>query len=386
MLTRPLKVAIIHDWLVTQRGGEKVLEAIAEIYPQATIFTLFHEPGSVSAALERHTIRTSFLNRLPGARRFHRHFLPLMPLAIESFDLSGFDLILSSSHCVAKGVIPPPQAVHVCYSHTPMRYAWDRRADYFRSPFQHLISRPILHYLRMWDVTASNRVDSFIANSAWVAARIQRYYRRDAEVIFPFVESKLFEAPLRPREDFYLVASGFAPYKRIDLAIETCRQRKRRLVVVGHGQEAKRLQRLAGQGPHIEFRGQVSDPELHQLYATAQAFLFPGEEDFGIAPVEAMAMGCPVIAYGRGGATETVLNGRTGLFFGEQTVTALGEALEEFERRRAQFRPELCRQRAMEFSKARFQQSLHTHVEKALLKGVSRSAIPFVEPSFPSVN
>jgi len=378
MSSPPLKIAIVHDWLVSYRGGEKVVEAIAELFPGADFFTLFHRPGTVGTELEQRKITTSFLNKLPFAHSHHRHFLPLMPLAIESFDMNGYDLIISSSHCVAKGIIPGPDAVHICYCHTPMRYAWDKRREYFRSAWQRILAAPILHYLRMWDVTSSRRVDSFIANSHWVGKRIQKYYGRPSQVVFPFVDDFFLAPSDQPREDFYLVVSGFAPYKRIDLAIDACTRLRKRLVVVGSGQDRKRLEKLVS--PHIEFAGQVAPSELRRLYQTARALLFPGEEDFGISPLEAMAAGCPIIAYGKGGLTETVKEGETGLFFKEQTAESLGQAITIFETNRFPITPNACRKRAAEFSKARFQREFLSHLERVLGQKLSS---PMVKVEIP---
>lgn len=365
-----IKVALIHDWLLMRRGGEKVFEAIAELFPEADIFTLFHEPGASGEVFERHHVTASRLNRLPGVRRYYRYLLPLLPITIEAFDLSSYDLVISSSHCVAKGVIPSPRAMHLCYSHTPMRYAWDRRDDYFRSAFQRLLSRPILHRLRTWDVASSARVDAFIANSEWVAARIRRYYGRPSTVINPFVDGKFFSVPVQSKQDFYLVVSDFAPYKRIELAIEACAKLGRKLVVVGDGQDRKRLRRHSG--PHVEFRGKVSHEELVLLYSQARALLFPGEEDFGIAPVEAMACGCPVLAFGRGGLTETVVAGETGLFFDEQTADSLARTMLLFEAGNHGISDDSCRARARSFTKEKFQTEFRKVIEALTYRRESR--------------
>lgn len=379
----PIKVALIHDWMVTHRGGEKVFEAIAELFPEADVFTLFHEPGVMSPTIDSRKITTSWLNDIPGARKVHRYFLPLMPLAIESFDLSGYDLVISSSHCVAKGVIPPPQAPHITYCHTPMRYAWDKRGNYFKSFFQKIFARPILPFLRMWDVTSSHRVDSFVANSHWVAARIDKYYRRESTVITPFVDEFYFKGTQAPREDFYLVVSSFAPYKRIDLAIAAAKKLGRQLVVVGDGQESSLKSHASDQ---VKFVGRVSDAELRGLYERARALIFPGEEDFGIVPLEAMACGCPVIAYGKGGLTETVIENSTGLFFHEQSEASLVEAILRFEMGTT-INSTSCRARAARFTKDRFQEAFKHEVQAVLTKKESRWGRHLFEgPSAPISN
>ena len=360
MPTKPKKVAVIQDWLVTYRGGEIVLDAILELYPDADVFCMFHEPGKEGPVAARHAIKASFLNNR-FLRRRYRHCLPLMPIAVERFDLSSYDLVISSSHCVAKGVIPSPGAMHVCYSHTPMRYAWDRYHDYFSGAFEFLFL-PFLHYLRMWDVTSSARVDHFIANSSWTQKRIERFYRRDAKVIPPFVDFEAFKTATAKTQDYYLVVSGFAPNKRIDLAILACQKLGRRLIVVGEGQEAAALRRLSLNS--TEFPGRVSLEKLKQLYAGSKALLFPGEEDFGIAPLEAMACGRPVIAFGRGGVTDSVIDGQTGLLFPEQTVESLAKAILDFESNENSFSPEKCRTRASEFTRERFQKDFKRQVDE----------------------
>lgn len=359
--TQP-RVAIIHDWLVTFRGGERVLEALLELYPQAEIFTLFHASGQLPQTIEKHKIHVSFLNRFPQVQKYYRHLLPLMPMAIEHFDLSRFDLVISSSHCVAKGVIVGPHALHVCYCHTPMRYVWDRYTDYFQgSTFEPLIL-PFAHYLRMWDVTSSARVDHFITNSRWVGRRIEKYYRRESEAIHPFVDLEGYQPTGEPREDYYLVVSAFAPYKKVELAIEATRRKKRPLWIVGDGQESSRLRAAAGD--HVRFLGSLEREALRKVYSQAKALLFPGEEDFGITPLEAMACGTPVIAYGRGGVTESVIEGETGLFFPEQTAESLADAIDQFEFRPERYTVESCRRRSEEFSRKRFQHEFQTTLNR----------------------
>lgn len=359
-----LKVAIVHDWLVSARGGERVLEALCEAFPQAEIFTLFHSKGTNSARIENRKIHTSYLNRLPGVEKYYRYLLPLLPSAAEKFRLDGFDLVISSSHCVAKGVIPNPGTLHISYCYTTMRYAWDQTNQYFGNGIKQWLVLPFLHYLRMWDVTSSARVDQFVAISRFVSQRIEKYYRRSAEVVNPFVDLEHFQPTHGERGDYYLVVSAFAPYKKVELAIEACERLNRKLIIVGGGQDIKKLKALAGKNTH--FMGNLPDGQLPELYAGARAFLFPGLEDFGITPLEAMACGTPVIAYGAGGALETVENGKTGLFFLEQTPESLARAIEQFESMPHAFTRHACRERASFFSKTRFQREILGIVAKRL--------------------
>ncbi len=364
-----LKVAIVHDWLLSPRGGERVLEALCEVFPQAEIFTLVHKKGTTFPAIEKRKIHTSYLNRIPRIEKFYRYLLPLFPSAIENFRLEGFDLVLSSSHCVAKGVIPDPGSLHISYCYTTMRYAWDQRHQYFGTGFKQAIVSPFLHYLRIWDVTSSARVDEFIAISHFVAERIEKYYRRSADVVFPFVDTERFRPTHGERGDYYLVVSAFAPYKKVELAIQACEQLNRKLYIVGGGQDAKKLKLHAG--GNTTFLGNLPDEELPDLYAGARAFLFPGMEDFGITPLEAMASGTPVIAYGAGGALETVENGKTGLFFYTQNPEGLADAIVRFEAQKENFTPQACRERALAFSKGRFSRDIlaivarHLHQKEA---------------------
>ncbi len=362
-----MKAAIVHDWLTGMRGGEKVLDALCELYPDADLFTLLHVPGSVSGTIEKRRIHTSFIQRLPFAERRYRHYLPLFPLAIEGFDLKGYDLVISSSHCAAKGVIPAPGALHISYIHSPMRYVWDMYGEYFGKAggLSGLLIRLSAHYLRLWDSSSSSRVDFFVANSNHVAKRITRYYRRDSSVIYPPVDVSRFSVSGRAPGDYYLIVSAFAPYKRLDIAVQAFNTLGKRLLIAGTGQEEKRLKAMAGK--NIEFLGWKSDAELAELYRGCRALVFPGEEDFGITPVEAMASGRPVIAYGRGGALETVrgLNAPqgaggdpTGIFFYEQTPRSLADAVEAFEADMRAFDPRLIRQAAMAFDKGRFKENI----------------------------
>ncbi len=328
-----LKVALVHDWLTGRRGGERVLEALAELFPGAPIYTLFHFPQSQIEEIESRSIRTSFLQRMPFLKGHYRSYLPLYPMAAELFDLQEFDLVLSSSHCVAKGVIPHSDSLHVAYIHSPVRYAWNQYFSYFGpgklGVFSRFLVPPVIQALRVWDVTSSARVDHFVANAAAVARRIEKYYRRPAEVIHPPVDTDFFTPGTgEPKRDYDLIVTALVPYKMVDLAIAAYKPAGQRLKIVGDGPEYKRLKAMAG--PDIQFLGSVQGEMLRDLYRDARLYLLPGEEDFGISAVEAQACGTPVLAYGKGGAVETVLPGRTGLFFHEPTVAGLRAALDNF--------------------------------------------------------
>jgi glycosyltransferase involved in cell wall biosynthesis len=368
-----MRVALVHDWLTGLRGGERCLEVFAELFPQADLYTLLHVPGATSEVIERRRIVTSFIQRLPDAPRRYRTYLPLFPAAVAGFDLRGYDLVLSSSHCVAKAARPPAGALHLCYCFTPMRYVWDLYDDYFgrgAGVLTRLLMPPLAAALRRWDRRTSARVHHFAAISAYVAERIRRCYDRPAEVIYPPVDVQRYEPAPEGGSDFYLVVSALAPYKRVDLAVEAANRLGRRLVVVGTGPEAARLQRRAG--PTVEFLGWRSDAEIAGLYARCQALLFPGREDFGIVPLEAMAAGRPVIAYGVGGALETVVGldesdePATGLFFREQTVEALVTALRRFEGQAHRFDPKAMRARAELFDRPRFKERVSAWIEAHL--------------------
>jgi glycosyltransferase involved in cell wall biosynthesis len=367
-----VRVALVHDWLTGMRGGERCLEAVAELFPEADLFTLLHVPGSVSPPIEGRRIVTSFLQRVPGAEARYRFLLPLFPLAVGRFDLRGYDLVLSLSHAVAKGARPRGRALHLCYCLTPMRYVWDLYGEYFgpRAPWAlRLLMPPVAAALRRWDRATASRVHHFAAISGFVAQRIARCYGREAEVIHPPVDLRRFRPAEGPGE-FYLVVSALAPYKRVDLAVAAASRLGARLVVVGAGPEERRLRALAG--PTVEFLGWLPDAEVADLYRRCRALLFPGVEDFGIVPLEAMASGRPVIAYDAGGARETVipLDGAaeppTGLFFAEQTVEALAEAIRRFEDHAHRFDPKALRARAEAFDRPRFKERVAAWVERRL--------------------
>jgi len=327
------RVAIVHYWLVGMRGGEKVLEALCAMFPQADIYTHVADPARLSATLTAHRIVQTRIGRLPFARRLYQKYLPLMPRALEELDLTGYDLVISSEAGPAKGVIAPPDAPHLCYCHSPMRYLWDQYHVYRdgAGPVTRALMPPLAHRLRQWDVTSAARVDGFAANSTHVAARIHKYWRREADVVHPPVVVDDF-APVPRAElgDFYLWAGELAPYKRPDLAVEALARLDRPLVVIGGPDKtAARLKRMAG--PRTTFLGKVPFDVLRDHMARCRALIFPGEEDFGIVPVEVMASGRPVIGYGRGGLRDTVVDGETGLMFHEQSVEALVDAVERFE-------------------------------------------------------
>ena len=355
-----MKVALSHDWLTGMRGGEYVLEAISEMFPAAELFTLISIPGNVSARLKAIPTHVSWLQRIPGAETKYRTLLPLMPAAIASLKLDDFDLIVSSSHCVAKGVRKRNGAVHVSYVHAPMRYMWARFDEYFGPSHvpSHIrlaaqLCRP---FLQRWDRRVSNcrRVDQLVANSRYIARQIHDAYERDPRVVYPFVDLARFGAARRPGSK-YLIVSAFAPYKRVDLAIEAFNRLKLPLQIVGSGQDEKKLRAIAG--PTIEFLGTRSNEEIAKLYSTCKAFVFPGAEDFGITPLEAMCAGAPVIAFAEGGATET-LTERTGVFFSPQTVESMIEAILKIENGTVLIQESDCRERAAVFSRGRFQSEL----------------------------
>jgi glycosyltransferase involved in cell wall biosynthesis len=364
-----VKVALVHDWLTGLRGGERVLEQLCLLYPDADIFTLVYAPGSCGQIIERHRIFTSFLDRLP--KRGYRHYLPLFPLAIESFDLSAYDLVVSTSHAVAKGCRPASRAVHVAYIHTPMRYVWDQFDSYFgpgrAGLVTRLAARAVAPMLRRWDVRSTGRAHALIANSRFVADRIRRYWRREADaVVYPPVDTARFvpaaEGP--SPDDYALIVSALVPYKRLELAVSAFSRLKRPLWIVGDGPERGRLSGAAG--PSIRFLGSVGEAELPRLYSGARFFVLPGEEDFGIAAVEAQAAGRPVLALGRGGALETVLEGETGVFFGAPTVASLLEGVEAIDRLETD--PLRIHEHARRFDAARFQPELKSAIEGCLAR------------------
>jgi glycosyltransferase involved in cell wall biosynthesis len=363
-----LRLAIIHDWLTGMRGGEKCLEPVCAHWPNARLFTLLHVPGKVSPHIEALRPHPSFLQRIPQVKRYYRSLLPLMPAAVESLRLPPCDLALSFSHCVAKSARPPRGTPHVCYCFTPMRYAWHVREAYFGNGrmggFKRLLFNRILDRLRHWDRATAQRVTHFVAISRTVQQRIRECYGRSSIVIHPPVDTGFYVNDATAREDFYLCVSALAPYKRLDLAIAACRRLKRRLIVIGTGQDEARLKSLAE--PDVRCLGWQPDSVIREHYRRCRALLYPGEEDFGIVPVEAMACGAPVIAFGRGGVTETVRGvddpSPTGLFFAEQSVECLVDAIERFERSVEQFDPANARRQAVLFRRQRYEGELFAYL------------------------
>lgn len=367
------KVAIVHDWLVAMRGGEKVLEAICEIYPNADLYTVYCLKDRISAEISRMRIKASFIQNLVfSSKQDFRLYLPLFPLAMESFDMRGYDLIISTSHCVAKGVVPAPGTRHICYCHTPMRYAWDFEDDYFGrmksiGAAKGLITL-LMNYLRKWDKASSSRVDEFIANSQNTANRIKRYYGRESVIIYPPVETDYFTPDAHQKADgYFLIVSALVPYKKIDIAIEAFNKTKDKLKIVGDGPLRMELEKKAD--PNIEFLGWVDKEALRSLYRGSIALVFPQEEDFGIAAVEAEACGRPVIAYAKGGALESVISNKTGVSFSEQTPEGLMAALKQF--KALEFDPGFIRQNALCFNnKEAFKENIRNYISEKKLSGV----------------
>jgi glycosyltransferase involved in cell wall biosynthesis len=360
------RVALVHDWLTGMRGGEKVLEALQELLPSAELFTLLHVRGSVSPQLEEVRAHRSFIQWVPQAARHYRRYIPLFPMAIEQFDLDRFDLVMSSSHCVAKSIVRPGRARHVCYCHTPMRYAWDQFDEYFGptrvGAARSWLYRRILNHLARWDASTAPRVDRYVANSRHVAGRIRRYYNRAATVVYPPVDTAYYSPNGSQQGPYFLIVSALVPYKRIDLAIDACRIARVPLKIAGVGSEREHLEAHAG--PDVDFLGACSDSQLRDLYRGAQAFLLPGEEDFGIAPVESLACGRPVIGLARGGATETVHDGSTGVLVDEATPQAFAEGIDRA--RSLVFDSSHIREQALRFSRRRFHDEMRRCIEDAV--------------------
>jgi glycosyltransferase involved in cell wall biosynthesis len=361
------RVALVHDWLTGMRGGEKVLEAIADLYPGATIHTLLHNRGSVSAPLESHPERRSFVQWLPRAARHYRQYLPLFPTAIEQFDFDPYDLVISTSHCAAKSVVVPGRARHVCYCHSPMRYAWDQFDSYFGEAqvgrLRSRLLRPVLARLARWDRDTAGRVDRYVANSHYVAGRIRRYYNRGSTVVYPPVDTVFYRPdPARGPESFFLVVSALVPYKRLDVAIRACAAAGAALKIVGSGPEEGRLRGLAqATGATVEFTGWLEDDEIRELYQRCRAVLMPGVEDFGMVPVEAQACGRPAVALAEGGAVESVVDEVTGVLVRDPSVEAFTTALRHVSAR--DFDSAVIRRHAESFGRARFQEQFRQVID-----------------------
>lgn len=361
-----MKLAIVHEWLTTYAGSEKVLEAMLQEFPEADLFCLIDFlPERDRAWLSGHVPRTSFLQRVPAGRRFYRYLLPLMPFAIEQFDVSGYDIVISNSHAVAKGVITGPDQLHICYCYTPMRYAWHLQSQYLEESgfggMRSLFARLALHKMRIWDYRTACGVDHFIACSNYISRRLAKAYRRSATVIYPNVEVDDFD--IGPgREEYYLTSSRMVPYKKMGLIVDAfARMPQRRLVVIGTGPQFRQIKQSAPK--NVSILGYQPRDVLRHHLQTARAFIFAAEEDFGIAPVEAQACGTPVLAFGRGGASETIVDGVTGLHFHAQTADAICEVVDRFETMERHFDPIQIRAHAHHFSTRRFRQEFRRFVE-----------------------
>ena len=367
-----MKVAIVHEWFVTYAGSEKVVEQLLNIFPEADLFAVVDFLDKDKRGfIKNKPVTTTFIQKLPKAKKMYQKYLPLMPLAIEQLDVTGYDLVISSAHCVAKGIITSPNQIHISYVHSPIRYAWDLQHQYLKEAglnkgVKGLIAKLILHYMRLWDYRTSNNVDYFIANSNFIAKRIWKCYRRKADVIYPPVDVDAFEL-CEQKEDFYLTASRMVPYKKMDLIVEAfSKMPDKKLIVIGDGPDFAKIKAKAGK--NVTLMGYQPFDVLKDHMQRAKAFVFAAEEDFGIIPVEAQACGTPVIAYGKGGALETVVGldkeNPTGVFFKEQTVESICEAVGEFEKYKNIFFPKSCRKNSEGFSTERFLEEIKNYVEK----------------------
>ena len=357
-----MKIAIVHDWLTNMGGAEQVVINFKEMYPEAPIYTTFYNPNNLDPKLKDIDVRTCFLQKKKMITN-HKKYFPLMPLAFENFDLNQYDVVLSSSSSCAKGVLTKPGSIHVCYCHTPMRYAWEKREEYLEGmgKIKRALIKILLHYMRIWDVASANRVDYFIANSTEVQKRIKKHYKREAIVINPPVRCNLFNISENDG-DYYIIVSRLVKYKRFDLAVQACKELNKRLIVIGEGPEKENLQKIADGCENIKFLGRLEDAEVKKYMAECKALLFPGEEDFGITPVETMASGRPVIAYGKGGVLDSIIDGKTGIFFKEQNVESLKEAIAKFETMK--FNKREIRQHALQFDEKEFRKKMLEFIEE----------------------
>ncbi len=361
---RKMKVAIVHDWLTNYGGAERVVEAFLEIFPNADIYTSVYNEKNMGQIFPKEKVKTTFLQKLPKATKLYTKLLPLMPRAFERFDLSEYDLVISSSSSCAKGVITSHNTVHISYIHSPMRYAWDLYYDYYKNSgrLTKIFMELFMPKIRQWDVLNTIRIDHLLANSNYVSKRIKKYYRRDSDVIYPPVNTEFFYPNDKEAEDFYVVFSRFVSYKRIDLAIKACNELGKKLIVIGDGEQREYLKSIAGE--KTEFTGRISDEEVRDYLQRCKAMIFSAEEDFGIVPVEVQACGRPVIAYGKGGAKETVIDGVTGVHFGEQSVESLEEAIKRFEK--LSFEKDKILENAKSFSKERFKEEILEKIKMVL--------------------
>ncbi len=373
-----MKIAVVHDWLITYAGSERVLEQILKVFPEADLFSLIDFiPDTERGFILNKKVTTSFIQRWPKVKTKHRNYLFLMPLAVEQFDLSEYDLVISSSHAMVKSVITGPDQLHISYVHSPIRYAWDMQHQYLRDSglskgIKAWLARYILHRIRIWDVGTANRVDKFVANSNFIKRRIEKVYRRSANVIFPPVSVNDFEV-VNAKEDYYFTASRFVPYKKIDLIVEAFTSMSdKKLIVIGDGPDFKRIKKIARGYSNIQLLGYQSFDVLKRQMSSAKAFIFAAEEDFGIVPVEAQACGTPIIAFRRGGVLDTVIEGETGLFFDEQTVVSLRAAIERFEGSIDLFDPKKIREHAELFSTERFREEFKKYVNLCLIDHTNR--------------
>lgn len=364
-MNKTVKVAIVHYWFTTWRGGEKVIDQLLDIFPDADIYTHVVDPKIQKEHLAGKTVKTTFINKLPLSTKFYQKYLPLMFFALEQLDLTDYDLIISSESGPAKNIITNPESTHICYCHSPMRYVWDMYYLYMAEAgfITKLLMKPLIHYLKIVDRLSADRVDHFISNSHFIRSRIQKYYRRDSTVINPPVDVDAFTVA-KQKKNFYLCFGQLTPYKKVSIVVDSFVNSERELIVIGEGEEFDYISKVAT--PNIKVLGRQPDSIVRQHLSEAKALIFPGVEDFGIVPVEAMASGTPVIAYGFGGVLDSVTDGETGLFFYEQTKTAIMETIKKFEASSQNFDPKTIRARAMKFSNENFKNNLTTLVEKLI--------------------